>query len=110
MRPRLPEMTWVGQFVQFFGISAALSAIVVSLIAPSSGSAQFQQYQRTLESLSEPPEVRWQQFGPPYFSTNEKLLNRFYSRFDDAGGVTVGVSFQQNLSLLVHARPRLCVI
>ena len=54
--------------------------------------------------------TRWQHFGPPYFSTNEKLLNRFYSRFEGAGGVTVGVSFQQNFSLLVHAKPQLCVI
>ena len=103
-------MTWVCQFVKFFRMSAALSVIVVCLLAPAIASAQLQQYQRTLESLSEPPAVRWQHFGPPYFSTNEKLLNLFYSRFDGAGGVTVGVSFQQNLSLLVHARPKLCVI
>ena len=103
-------MTWVRQFVQFFRISTALSRTVVCLVAPAIASGQLQQYLRTLESLSEPPAVRWQHFGPPYFSTNEKLLNRFYPRFDDVGGVTVGVSFQQNLSLLVHARPKLCVI
>lgn len=72
--------------------------------------AQLEQYDRTLEALSEPVATRWQHFGAPYFSTNEKLLNRFYARFNNAGGVTVGVSFQQNLSLLVHARPKLCVI
>ena len=72
--------------------------------------AQLAQYDRTLNNLSEPPAARWQHFAAPYFSTNEKLLNRFYSRFDNAGGATVGVSFQQNLSLLVHARPQLCVI
>jgi hypothetical protein len=72
--------------------------------------SQVHQYTRTLEALSEPVATRWQHFSAPYFSTNEKLLNRFYSRFDDAGGVTVGVSFQQNFSLLVHARPQLCVI
>jgi hypothetical protein len=76
----------------------------------ASAFAQMAQYDRTLESLSEPVATRWQHFGPPYFSTNEKLLNRFYSRFDDAGGVTIGVSFQQNFSLLVHAKPQLCVI
>jgi len=72
--------------------------------------AQLAHYDRTLEALSEPVATRWQHFGSPYFSTNEKLLNRFYSRFDGAGGVTVGVSFQQNFSLLVHAKPQLCVI
>jgi len=88
---------------------------IVQLILPAlflalSAHAQLAQYYRTLETLSEPVATRWQHFGPPYFSTNEKLLNRFYSRFDDAGGVTVGVSFQQNFSLLVHAKPNLCVI
>src|SRR6185437_14214875 len=63
-------------------------------------SAQLTSYDRTLAQLSEPAATRWQHFGPPYFSTNEKLLNRFYSRFDSVGGVTVGVSFQQNFSLL----------
>lgn len=76
----------------------------------ASAFAQQAQYERTLEMLSEPVATRWHHFGPPYFSTNEKLLNRFYSRFDNAGGVIVGVSFQQNFSLLIHARPRLCVI
>jgi hypothetical protein len=83
---------------------------VVCLLFATSAVAQLVQYDRTLEKLSEPAATRWQHFGPPYFSTNEKLLNRFYSRFDDAGGATVGVSFQQNLSLLVHAKPQLCVI
>ncbi len=88
-----------------------LSLFLLQLLWPSSSAAaQVQSYARTLENLSEPVSTRWQHFGPPYFSTNEKLLNRFYSRFDNAGGVTVGVSFQQNLSLLVHARPQLCVI
>jgi hypothetical protein len=88
--------------------------ILVLLIAAQLAQAQSPsgpaQYARTLETLSEPVATRWTHFGAPYFSTNEKLLNRFYSRFDNAGGVTVGVSFQQNLSLLVHARPKLCVI
>lgn len=61
-------------------------------------------------SLSEPTATRWKQFGTPYFSTNEKLLNLFYPAFDNAGGAVVGVSFQQNLSLLVHARPEVSVI
>jgi hypothetical protein len=87
-----------------------LRLIPLLLFLVASASAQLTQYNRTLESLSEPVATRWQHFGAPYFSTNEKLLNRFYSRFDNAGGVTVGVSFQQNLSLLVHARPQLCVI
>ena len=85
-------------------------SIPALLVVTGSAFAQLQQYDRTLDILSEPVATRWQHFGPPYFSTNEKLLNRFYSRFDNAGGVTVGVSFQQNLSLLVHARPKLCVI
>ena len=85
------------------------SVIFVLLFAIRMAGAQ-SAYLRTLESLSEPVATRWQHFSAPYFSTNEKLLNRFYSRFDNAGGVTVGVSFQQNLSLLVHARPKLCVI
>jgi hypothetical protein len=87
-----------------------LPSLTLWFLWSTSASAQLQQYDRILESLSEPVATRWQHFGPPYFSTNEKLLNRFYSRFDDLGGVTVGVSFQQNLSLLVHARPQLCVI
>lgn len=60
--------------------------------------------------LSEPVATRWKQFATPYFSTNEKLLNIFYPAFENAGGVVVGVSFQQNLSLLVHARPQVSVI
>jgi hypothetical protein len=60
--------------------------------------------------LSEPAATRWKQFATPYFSTNEKLLNLFYPAFENAGGVVVGVSFQQNLSLLVHARPEVSVI
>src|SRR5206468_1839692 len=60
--------------------------------------------------LSEPAAARWKQFGTPYFSTNEKLLNLQYPLFDNLGGVVVGVSFQQNLSLLVHARPEVSVI
>jgi hypothetical protein len=60
--------------------------------------------------LSEPAATRWKQFGTPYFSTNEKLLNLFYPAFENVGGVVVGVSFQQNLSLLVHARPERSVI
>jgi hypothetical protein len=83
---------------------------MLALVSPLSATGQLQQYDRVLERLSEPAATRWQHFGSPYYSTNEKLLNRFYSRFDNAGGATVGVSFQQNLSLLVHARPKLCVI
>ena len=67
-------------------------------------------YDRVTAALSEPVETRWKRFGSVYFRTNERLLNRFYGRFENAGGVTVGVSFQQNFSLLVHARPELCVI
>ena len=85
-------------------LRAAFALVVVSAAACASD------YERTLEQLSEPAESRWQHYAAPYFSTNEKLLNRFYPRFDGLGGVTVGVSFQQNLSLLVHARPELCVI
>ena len=84
--------------------------IPLALFLAARAPAQLAQYDGTLEKLSDPVATRWQHFGPPYFSTNEKLLNRFYSRFDNAGGVTVGVSFQQNFSLLVHAKPRLCVI
>jgi hypothetical protein len=76
----------------------------------ASAAAQQTPYFNTLEKLSDPVSTRWEHFGPPYFSTNEKLLNRFYSRFDNAGGATVGVSFQQNFSILVHAKPQLCVI
>ncbi len=86
------------------------NSIAPLLLAATGAFAQLEQYDRTLEQLSEPAATRWQHFGAPYFSTNEKLLNGFYSRFDNAGGVTVGVSFQQNFSLLVHARPDLCVI
>jgi hypothetical protein len=89
-------------------ILALLTATNFAFAQP--GENKLVRYHRTLESLSEPAATRWQHFSAPYFSTNEKLLNRFYSRFDNAGGVTVGVSFQQNLSLLVHARPKLCVI
>jgi len=85
-------------------LRAAFALVFVSAAACASD------YERTLEQLSEPAASRWQHFTAPYFSTNEKLLNRFYPRFDGLGGVTVGVSFQQNLSLLVHARPELCVI
>jgi hypothetical protein len=85
-------------------LRAAFALVVVSAVARASD------YERTLERLSDPAEARWQHFAAPYFSTNEKLLNRFYPRFDGLGGVTVGVSFQQNLSLLVHARPELSVI
>jgi len=85
-------------------------ALFLALCVPAIACGQTAQYLRTLEELSEPAATRWQHFAPPYFSTNEKLLNRFYPRFENAGGVTVGVSFQQNLSLLVHARPKLCVI
>ena len=60
-------------------------------------------------NLSEPAAARWRHFGSVYFRTNEKLLNKFYPLFDDFGGVVVGVSFQQNFSLLVHARPELYV-
>jgi hypothetical protein len=67
-------------------------------------------YDRVTAALSEPGNTRWKHFGSVYFRTNEKLLNRFYPRFENAGGVVVGVSFQQNLSLLVHARPELSVI
>lgn len=84
--------------------------MILLFLFAASTLAQPATYERTLEKLSEPVAARWQHFGPSYFSTNEKLLNRFYSRFDDLGGVTVGVSFQQNLSILVHARPKLCVI
>lgn len=86
-----------------------LRSICWLLLCSVSGFAQ-SDYYSTLEKLSEPVATRWQHFGPPYFSTNEKLLNLFYPRFDGVGGVTVGVSFQQNFSLLVHARPELCVI
>jgi hypothetical protein len=84
--------------------------LMLGLCWTASAWAQLQQYDQTLTSLSEPAATRWQHFGTPYFSTNEKLLNRFYSRFDNVGGAIVGVSFQQNFSLLVHARPQLCVI
>jgi hypothetical protein len=91
-------------------VTSALFLVTVYASAQTRGVASLPNYDRTLEALSEPVATRWQHFGPPYFSTNEKLLNRFYSRFDNLGGVTVGVSFQQNLSLLVHARPKVCVI
>ncbi len=68
------------------------------------------QYSTLLNRLSEPAATRWKQMGSPYFSTNEKLLNLFYPAFDNLGGVIIGVSFQQNLSLLVHARPEISVI
>ena len=83
--------------------------IPILFFLAASATAQ-QPYHRLLEKLSDPVATRWEHFGPPYFSTNEKLLNRFYSRFDGVGGVTVGVSFQQNFSILVHARPQVCVI
>lgn len=94
--------------VNFFHLTRIARLIVFCLAGPVL--AQQTQYFSTLEKLSEPAATRWQHFGPPYFSTNEKLLNRFYSRFDGMGGATVGVSFQQNFSILVHARPQLCVV
>jgi hypothetical protein len=99
-RPTAPSRSRLGSFV----------AVLIPLLLAAPAAAQPVSYFSTLEKLSAPVAARWEHFGPPYFSTNEKLLNRFYSRFDDVGGVTVGVSFQQNFSILVHARPQLCVI
>src|SRR5262245_37250871 len=82
------------------------AAIIACLLTANT----FAQRSVSTVELSEPVEARWKHFASPYFRTNERLLNRFYGRFDNAGGVTVGVSFQQNFSLLVHARPELCVI
>jgi hypothetical protein len=72
-------------------------------------SAVFAQYSVTA-NLSEPVETRWKRFGSVYFRTNEKVLNKFYAEFENVGGVMVGVSFQQNFSLLAHARPELYVV
>jgi hypothetical protein len=106
-----PSLLWTGlPFKTAVKQNQIVPLIALLFLFAASALAQPTPYDRTLQALSEPAATRWQHFGPPYFSTNEKLLNRFYSRFDDAGGVTVGVSFQQNLSLLVHAKPQLCVI
>ncbi len=66
-------------------------------------------YDRITATLSEPVETRWRHFESVYFRTKKRLLNRFYPLFENVGGVIVGVGFQQNLSLLTHARPQLCV-
>ena len=50
-----------------------------------------------------------QPYATPYFTNNETGAERFYSRFENVGGVMAGVGFEQNFTYLVHGRPDIYV-
>jgi hypothetical protein len=105
----------VNRFWQCRYLKLGLCAVILRFLLMGSAAHaepdRSAEYRARLEALSEQPaDARWKFFSSPYFRTNESRLNELYSRFDHAGGVIVGVGFQQNLSLLVHAQPDLCVI
>jgi hypothetical protein len=109
------------KFLRWLGVAVVSTRIATAQASPSplieraspdesrelTPSSVLKRYDQINALLSTPVP---QPYRSPYFHSNERLVERFYPRLKEVGGVFIGIGSQQNFSFLVHGHSALCVI